>query len=217
MLDGRPIFYQDPLITADWRLLSYPKQDIEYEDIFREYALMDDTGHYDCVCGEAADLDSLELPWRFLMDSIVNYKAGRFKGSIIFACSAIEVKITPEIREWMIKNTYSGSDEYVDKAIIEMGNPIKFEMYFHLHRKEMSEILTDPKTKLLLDKLKWLNNKRNHVVHRGEEVTAEEAKKAIRTAGILLRIFWANFRYEFFKSQGIVLEDFISNIKDVEI
>lgn len=215
-LDGRSILYRDPTLSGDWRPLDYGVQDINYEEIFEEYSLLGDTGHFDCVCGEAADLGSLELPWRLLIDSIASFKSGRFKGCVISAASSIEVEIAPVIQEWIISNTYTGADQYVDNVLAGMGNPMKIEIFFKL-KKDVLTVLPQEKILSLLTSMKWLNSIRNRVVHKGQDVSVDEAKRAIRTAGIFLRILWVQNRVAFFKSRGIDLEDWLSKISETDI
>jgi hypothetical protein len=215
-LDGRPILYRDPTLSGDWRPLDYRVQDINYEEIFEEYSLLGDTGHFDCVCGEAADLSSLELPWRLLIDSIASFKSGRFKGCVIYATSAFEVESAPVIREWMVNNTYTSADDDVDNALVVMSNPMKIEIFFKL-KNDILTVLPSEKVLSLLKGIKWLNRIRNRVVHEGKDVNADEAKRAIRTAGILLRVLWVQNRVAFFKSQGIDLEDWLSKLPEVDL
>ncbi len=215
-LDGRPILFKNSA-SAKWRLLNYAKQTIDFAEVFEEYSLMGDTGHYDVVCGEAAELGALELPWRFLVDSIASFEAGRFRSCVINAWTAVEVEISPVVRDWLSQNTLTGANQYLDRAMIELGNPLKLEIFFKSAKTDAISTISRAKQARLLGQLKWLNTTRNHVVHDGQDINPDEARKAIRVAGLLLRLLWVHKRYEFFKKQGIDLSDFVSKIQQASV
>jgi len=215
-LDGRSILFKNSR-SSDWRLLGYTKQTIDFAEVFEEYSLMNDTGHYDVVCGEAAEMGVLELPWRLLIDSIASFEAGRFRGCVINAWSSVEVEITPAVRDWLSQNTFTGASEYLNRVMIELGNPLKLEIFFKSAKADVISTLPEAKQATLLGQLKWLNTIRNRVVHDGQDVSPDEARKAIRVAGLLLRLLWVYKRYQFFKKEGIDLSDFISKIQQTDM
>jgi hypothetical protein len=207
-LDGRPILFKDSTLS-EWRLLQYTKQTIDFAEVFEEYSLIDESGRHDVVCGEAAELRGLELSWRFLIDSIANFETGRFRSCVTNAWTAVEVEISPVVRDWLSQNTFTGANEYLNRAMIELGNPLKLEIFFKSAKTNAISTISKPKQAKLLSQLKWLNTTRNHVVHDGQDINPDEAKKAIQVAGLLLRLLWVHKRYQFFKEEGIDLSDFI--------
>lgn len=210
-LDGRPVLFKDSA-SSEWRLLHYTKQTIDFAEVFEEYSLMGDTGHYDIVCAEAAELSGLQLSWRFLVDSIANFEAGRFRSCVTNAWTAVEVEISPVIRDWLSQNTFTGANKYLDRAMIELGNPLKLEVFFKSAKTDVISKISKAKQAKLLSELKWLNTTRNHVVHDGQDISPDQAKKAIQVAGLLLRLLWVHERYQFFKEEGIDLSDFLLKI-----
>jgi len=217
-VDGRPILFDDAS-SAGWRRLRYTEQKVNTEEIFEEYSLMGDTGHYDVVCGEAADRGSLEVSWQFLIDSIASFDSGHFRGSVIYACCALEVEVVPVIRAWLSENTHTKPTGLLRDALVELSNPFKFEIFFGCGKVDALGVFTGDQRDALLESLKWLNNLRNRVIHSGEDVKPEEAKKAIRVAGILLRVIWVHKRQQFFNKYGIndIFPDLNSKVQGIDL
>lgn len=213
-LDGRPILFEEPS-TPGWHRLQYTKQIVNIDEIFYEYSLMGESGHYDLVCGEAASNEHMEISWQFLIDSIASFESGHYHGCVIYACSAVEVEVVPVVKEWLSKNTLTQPREHIEGAIIDLGNPIKYEIYFRRGQVRALDSLKGRQRTSLLKELKWLNTVRNNVIHSGYIVQAGEAKRAIRAAGLLLRISWVHKQRQLLKNFGVgdIFPDFKSKIR----
>lgn len=188
-------------------------------EIFDEYSLMGESGHYDVVCGEAASIEPMEISWRFLIDSIASFESGHYHGCVIYACSAVEVEVVPVIKEWLSNNTLTQPSEHLENALIDLSNPIKFEIFFGRGKVRALDNLKGSQRSSLLKELKWLNTIRNRVIHSGHAVQARDAQRAIRTAGLLLRILWVHKTKQSFEGFGVsdIFTDFKSKMRKLSI
>lgn len=216
-LDGRPILFEDPT-SHDWRRLKYTEQKINLNEIFEEYSLLGESGHDDVVCLEAGNKKPMELCWQLLIDSIASFESAHFHGCVIYACSAVEVEVVPVVRDWLTKNTLTGSSEHVEKALIDLSNPIKFEIFFGCGNVEALNVLLAEQRTSLLGELKWLNTVRNKVIHSGYDVQSEEACRAIRAAGLLLRVLWVHKQQQTLRQYGVsdIYSGFRSEVRKVK-
>lgn len=217
-LDGRPILFEDPS-SPGWHRLRYIEQRVNMNEIFDEYSLMGESGHYDVVCGETASIEPMEISWRFLIDSIASFESGHYHGCVIYACSAVEVEVVPVIKEWLSNNTLTQPSEHLENALIDLSNPIKFEIFFGRGKVRALDNLKGSQRSSLLKELKWLNTIRNRVIHSGHVVQARDAQRAIRTAGLLLRILWVHKTKQSFERFGVsdIFTDFKSKIRKLSI
>lgn len=217
-LDGRPILFEDTS-SPSWRRLQYTKQRVNMNEIFEEYSLMGESGHFDVVCAEAASNDPMETSWQFLIDSMASFESGHYHGCVIYACSAVEVEVMPVIKEWLSNNTLTQPSKHLEKALIDLSNPIKFEIFFGRGKVRALDNLKGNQRASLLTELKWLNTTRNNVIHSGYIVQAREAQRAIRAAGLLLRILWVHKKRQAFEKFGVsdVFADFKSEIRKLNL
>ncbi len=217
-LDGRVIFYKKA-DKDDWRILDYQKRVINLEEIFQEYSLLGDTGHYDVVCMEAGREDAFETSWQFVIDAVDAFDSGHYRGSVVYACSAVETEVGQIVRKWFEANTLTSPEDLLDTAMRDLSNPMRFEVFFKLEKDSSLAVLSDDQRISLLNQLKWLNAVRNKVIHSGHIVNALEAQRAIRAAGILLRLRWVDYRRKFFKEKGLgdVFDDFPKLISRLKI
>lgn len=217
-LDGRPVFFQDPSSRC-WECLKYIEQRINMDEIFDEYSLIGESGRYDVVCGEAAENRPRKVPWQFLIDSIGAFESGHFHGCVVYTCSAVEFEVVPVIRDWFLNNTLTRPSDLLEKALVDLSNPMKFEIFFGSGQVPALDALTGSQRASLLKELKWLNSTRNHVVHSGYAVRADEARRAIRAAGLLLRVLWVHKKQTEFQRHGIgdIFADSQSEIRQVRL
>lgn len=217
-LDGRPI-----LIKTDdrvgWRRLKYSEMKIDLAEIFEEYALLQDTDHHDAMCLEAARQEPREVSWQFLIDAVASFDAGHYRGAVIYACCAVEIEVAPVVRDWLSESSYTQPTSLIDNAIMNLSNPIKFELFFGCGKGKTIDILQKKYRVRLLEQLKWLNALRNRVVHSGTDVTPDDARRSIRIAGLILRIIWVRKRQHYFEDYGIpdVFSDFSTKIQKTSL
>ena len=217
-LDGRPVLFEDPS-SPGWRRLKYTEQKINIDEIFEEYSLIGESGRYDTVFAEAADKKPMELCWQLLVDSIASFESGHFHGCVIYACSAVEVEVVPVVRDWLAKSALTKPVEHLEKALIDLSNPIKFEIFFGYGKVGALDTLLPRQGRSLLEELKWLNTVRNNVVHLGYDVRADEACRAIRAAGLLLRVLWVHKQQQACKAYGLsgIFPNFKSQIRKIRL
>lgn len=209
-LDGRPILFEDP-ISHNWRRLKYTEQRINADEIFEEYSLLGESGHRDVVSLEAGSKKPMELCWQLLVDSIASFESAHFHGCVIYACSAVEVEVVPVIQDWLAENTLTKPSEHLEKTLTDLSNPIKFEIFFGCGKVDALDVLLPKQRASLLAELKWLNTTRNKVIHSGYDVGPKEARRAIRAAGLLLRVLWVHKQQQTFSTYGV--SDIFSNFK----
>lgn len=217
-LDGRPVFFQDPSSPC-WERLKYTEQRINMDEIFDEYSLIGESGHYDVVCGEAAENRPMEAPWRFLIDSIAAFHSGHFHSCVVYACFAVELEVVPVVLDWLSDNTLTQPSDLLEKALVDLSNPTKFEIFFGCEKVHALDALTRSQRASLLKELKWLNSIRNRVVHSGYDVQTHEARRAIRGAGLLLRVLWVYKKQMEFQRYGVtdVFSDFQSKMRKIRL
>jgi len=197
-LDGRPILVKTNDIVG-WRRLKYTEMKINLVEIFEEYALLQDTDHHDAICLETARREPREVSWQFLIDAVASFDAGHYRGTVIYACCAVEIEVAPVVREWLSESSYTQPTNLIDNAIMNLSNPIKFELFFGCGKGKTIASLQKKQRVKLLDQLKWLNALRNRVVHSGADVAPDDAHRSIRIAGLILRMIWVQKRQEYFE------------------
>ena len=217
-LDGRPILYNDP-DSGSWRQLNYEIQQIDKKEIFQEYSPIDEIEPRDSVCANAAAPNSLSVSWQFLIDAISSFENGHYRGAVIYSCCAVEIEISPFIRDWLARSTYTHSKDVIESTLANTSNQLKLEVVFSSGSSHVIDSLPGEKRGQLLKQLKWLNSIRNRVVHYGSKVEAAEAKKAVRIAGLLLRILWIQNRQQYLADYGIedIFVDFGNSIQEIDI
>ena len=217
-LDGRPIVFEDQS-SPGWHRLQYTEQKVNLNEIFDEYSLMGESGHYDLVCAEAASNEPMEISWQFLIDSIASFESGHYRGSVIYACSAVEIEVVPVVKQWLSNNTLTHPSAHLKKALIDLSNPIKFEIFFGRGKVHALDNPKGHQRTSLLKELKWLNNVRNKIIHSGYIAQAREAQRAIRTAGLLLRILWVHKKRRSFERFGVsdIFPEFKSKIRRLNL
>jgi hypothetical protein len=217
-LDGRPVLFEDAS-SPGWHRLQYTEQRVDMNEIFEEYSLMGESGRFDVVCGEAASKEPMEISWQFLVDSIASFESGHYHGCVIYACSAVEVEVVPVVKEWLSNNTLTRPSELLREALIDLSNPIKFEIFFRRGKVQALDNLKSRQRASLLEELKWLNTTRNKVIHSGYIVQAWEAKRAIRASGLLLRVLWVHKQEQASKAYGMsgIFPSFKSKIRKLSL
>ncbi len=158
--------------------------------IFCEYSLMDDQGHSDIVDMLAAEPGSVRLGWRLLGDGIRHYNEGNYREAVINCCSSVEVEVTPALQEWLSEKTVTGARDHIVNATKEMGNPLRFEVFFKSIADEALTIYPKAERLRMLEDLKSMNATRNKVVHEGRDATGGQAESAVSVSGRLLRALW---------------------------
>jgi len=189
ILDGRKIFWK-PANTDAWEGISYDVSIIPLDQIFLEYSLMNDQGHTDVACMLIADINSIKTNWRLLVDGIGYYYEQAYREVCINCCMAIELEISPQVHSWLKEQTVTEPKQAIQNAVREMGNPLRFEIFFKKIAYDALRIYTVKETASLLQKLKSLNSIRNKVVHDGYEPNEHESSEAILATGRFLRAMW---------------------------
>jgi len=151
------------------------------------------------VCSLSAEKTPLEPNWTLLIDGIRFFYEGNFRQTLISCCTSVEVTVTEPVRIFLESLTFTKAKDLVDRLILEMGNPLRFEIYINSVNPEPFKIYDIPELNDLIANLKFLNTTRNKVAHRGYLPSVSEAKKSIEAASMFLRAPWIYERELFYK------------------
>jgi len=132
----------------------------------------------------------IELNWKLFCESINHFMRGSYREVFINCCTAIEIIISPAVETWLLSKTQTKPKKKTETAVRDLGNPVRFEIYFSVVNPEIFALLTKEEKIDLLNELKGMNTLRNKVVHQGLNPKVQDTIRAIQNTGKFLKLLW---------------------------